>query len=312
MVVSDDLSVKTILEQGHQDAKIRQMIKAGLDPIIALRLVTLCPSQYFRLERVGGIAPGWKADLVIVDSLESFNVRKVIKNGDLVVDNNKLCVDLSTFTFPKIPKNSLKNLNLSDIAIPIGDRSYDTPIRVIGTVKGALITRELIMRPKIVDGCVVSDPERDILKLVVQERHTGSGRVGVGFVKGLRINKGALASSIAHDAHNFIATGTDDVSILNALEWLRNNEGGVVVSDGDNIIASLKLPIGGLMSNESASSVATSLQHVENAAESIGIVDNHPSMILSFLSLSVIPKLKLTDRGYINITENTVLDLFVS
>ena len=312
MVVSDDLSVETILEQGHQDAKIRQMIKAGLGPLTALRLVTLCPCQYFGIGRVGGVAPGWKADLVIVDSLESFNIIKVIKNGNLVVDNSKLCVDLSSFTFSKIPKNILESLKLSDITIPIGDRGYDTPIRVIGTEKGALITRELVMRPTIVDGCVVADPERDILKLVVQERHTGSGRVGVGFVKGLKINKGALASSIAHDAHNFIAAGADDVSILSAMEWLRINEGGVVVSEGENILASLKLPIGGLMSDESASSVAFSLRQVEKAAASIGIVGNHPYMVLSFLSLSVIPKLKLTDRGYINIIENTILDLFVS
>ena len=312
MVVSDDLSVETILEHGHQDAKIRQMIKAGLDPLVALRLVTLSPAQYFGIKRVGGVAPGWKADLLIVDSLKSFNIKKVIKNGNIVFEDDELYVDLSSFTFSKIPENQIESLKLSDITIPIGDRSNDTPIRVIGTEKGALITRELIMRPRIDDGYVVADPERDISKLVVQERHTGSGRVGVGFVKGLKINKGALASSIAHDAHNFIAAGVDDTSILCAMEWLRNNEGGVVVSEGDNILASLKLPIGGLMSNESASSVAASLRQVEKAAASIGIVGNHPCMVLSFLSLSVIPKLKLTDRGYINIIENAILDLFVS
>ncbi|MCL2146240.1 MAG: adenine deaminase [Synergistaceae bacterium] len=312
MVVSDDLSVESILEHGHQDMKIRMMINTGIDPLIALRLVTLSPSQYFGIGRVGGIAPGWKADLVIVDSLESFNVKKVFKNGNLIVDNAELRVSLSGFSFPDIPKNKLVDLKPSDIKIPIGDRSYDNPIRVIGTEKGALLTRELIMRPTIIDGHVVADPERDISKLVVQERHIGSGRVGVGFVKGLGIKKGALASSIAHDSHNFIAAGADDISILSAMEWLRINEGGVVVSEGNDILANLQLPIGGLMSNESASSVADSLRQVEEAAASIGITGNHACMVLSFLSLSVIPKIKLTDKGYVSITENAVLDLFVS
>jgi adenine deaminase len=229
-----------------------------------------------------------------------------------VVNNNQVCVDLNKQNFPEIPKNELVKLKLSDIAIPIGDRKDNTPIRVIGTESGMLVTCELSIRPTLVGGYVVSDPGRDISKLVVQERHTGSGRVGVGFVQGLKIKKGALASSVAHDSHNFIAAGADDASILSAMEWLRINGGGIVVSEGDNILASLKLPIGGLMSDENASSVADSLRQVEEAALGIGITGNHPGMVLSFLSLSVIPELKLTDRGYINITNNSLLDLFVA
>jgi len=310
MAVSDDLSVQSILEDGHQDMKIRQMIKAGLDPLIALRLVTLSPSSYFGIGRVGGIAPGWKADLVVIDSLESFKVKKVFKNGDLVVDNGQMCVNFNEFKFPAIPKNELVKLEISDITIPVGGRSGK--IRVIGTESGSLITWELRMKPAVVDGNVAADPERDIAKLVVQERHTGSKRVGIGFVHGLKIKKGALASSVAHDSHNFIAAGADDVSILSAMEWLRVNEGGVVATEGNNILASLKLPIGGLMSDENASSVAASLLEVEKAASSMGIAGEHPCMVLSFLSLSVIPELKLTDRGYVNITGNELLDLFVA
>lgn len=294
MVVSDDLTPSTIIEFGHQDGKLRMMIEAGVEPLVALRTITLSPAEYFGLRRIGGIAPGWRADLVLVDSLESCKIKKVWKDGKLEFDNGRLIRSVATESFPSLPSNNLKRLTKDDIHIKASGN-----IRVIGVEPGSLVSSELCVSPG----------ENGLAKLVVQERHNGSGRIGLGFVSGLGIREGALASSVAHDAHNFIATGADDESIICAMNWLQENGGGVVVSRGQEIVASLKLPIGGLMCELDAATLARELEKVQQAAANLGITGAHPCMALSFLSLSVIPELKLTDRGYIAITKGGVRDL---
>ncbi|MBP2667761.1 MAG: adenine deaminase, partial [Firmicutes bacterium] len=283
------------------------MCRLGIDPLVALRMVTLSPAEYFMLPRRGGIAPGWIADMALVDSLESCRVDEVWHKGKLVATRGRLCQQTNRdFPLEKMllpPPASADDLRIA--AIPGKQK-----IRVIGWQEGSLLTDSLSLTPRIEQGIVVADPGRDIAKLVVQERNRHTGKISVGFVNGLGLRAGALGASMAHDAHPFIVAGGDDQSILRALAWLRENGGGFVACEGDRVLAALQLPIGGLMSEASLAEVAQGLDAVDQAAAGLGLTGAHPCMALSFLSLSVIPSLKLTDQGYADIGRGGRQELF--
>lgn len=308
MVVSDDLTPTAILQDGYMDAKMRAMCSLGIDPLVALRMVTLTPAEYFGLPRRGGIAPGWLADLVLVDSLESCRVARVWKAGKLVAEAGRVCqqFDRTFAAGPAMPKQPL-----SPAAIQLAAPPGKTKIRLIGWQKGSLLTQSLTAAAKIINGQVVADPEQDIAKLVVQERNGNSGEIAVGFVKGLGLRRGALGASVAHDAHPFVVAGADELSILTALAWLREQGGGLVACEGERILACLPLAVAGLMSDSPLAVVAGALKMVDQAAGGLGVIGDHPCMALSFLSLSVIPSLKLTDQGYVDLARGGRQDLFV-
>jgi adenine deaminase len=199
---------------------------------------------------------------------------------------------------------------LSPAAIELAALPGKTKIRLIGWRKGSLFTESLTAAAKTVKGKVVADPEQDIVKLVVQERNGNSGEIAVGFVKGLGLRRGALGASVAHDAHPFVVAGTDDLSILTALAWLREQGGGMVACEGEKILACLPLAVAGLMSDSPLAVVAGALKKVDQAAGRLGVIGDHPCMALSFLSLSVIPSLKLTDQGYVDLGQGGLQDLF--
>lgn len=308
MVVSDDLTPTAILQNGYMDAKMRAMCSLGIDPLVALRMVTLSPAEYFGLSRRGGIAPGWLADMVLVDSLESCRVARVWKEGKLVAETGRLCqqFDREFATGPALSKQPL----LPE-AIQLAAQPGKTKIRMIGWKKGSLFTESLTATAKLAAGQVVAAPEQDIAKLVVQERNGNSGEIAVGFVKGLGLRRGALGASVAHDAHPFVVAGADDQSILTALAWLREQGGGLVACEGETILSCLPLPVAGLMSDSPLAVVAGALKMVDQAAGGLGVIGDHPCMALSFLSLSVIPNLKLTDQGYVDLGQGGRQSLFV-
>ena len=307
MVVSDDLTPTTIAAEGHMDAKMRSMCRLGFDPLVALRMVTLSPAEYFMLPRRGGIAPGWIADLALVDSLESCRVDEVWKQGRLVAKGGRLCEEIGG-AFPV--ENTELRPPVAVESIRVTAPPNQEKIRVIGWQSGSLLTESLCREPRIESGCVVADPDGDVAQLVVAERHGKFGSVAVGFVSGMNLQFGALGASVAHDAHPFIVAGADDPSILRALSWLRKNGGGFVACEGERVLASLPLPIGGLMSEASLREVADELKVVDAAAAELGIEGAHPCMALSFLSLSVIPSLKLTDQGYVDLAQGGRQELF--
>ena len=308
MVVSDDLTPTAILQDGYMDAKMRAMCSLGIDPLVALRMVTLTPAEYFGLPRRGGIAPGWLADLVLVDSLESCRVARVWKAGKLVAEAGRVCQQFDR-TFAEGP--AMSKQPLSPAVIQLAAPPEKKIIRLIGWQKGSLLTQSLTAAAKIINGQVVADPGQDIAKLVVQERNGNSGKIAVGFVKGLGLRRGALGASVAHDAHPFVVAGADDLSILTALVWLREQGGGLVACEGERILACLPLEVAGLMSDSPLAVVAGALKMVDQAAGGLGVIGDHPCMALSFLSLSVIPSLKLTDQGYVDLAQGGRQDLFV-
>jgi len=313
MLVTDDRHAGDIVSEGHIDNCLRKAVEEGLDPLDAIRMVTLKPAEYFRLLDLGGLSPGKSADIVIVDDLRNFRAEIVLINGRLVAKNGKYLGD----TFKKTPKVTAGAINIGvlkpeDLQIRHPSiKSGKVTVRVIGLIKDQIFTEEHYCEVDVVNGVVEPDPSRDIIKICVVERHKGSGRVGKGFVKGFGLRSGAVASTVAHDSHNIIAVGVNDKDIHRAILRLKEINGGFVIVDGGKVLYDLPLPVAGLMTPLEADKVAEEIKSLETFAAQLGCRIRNPFIALSFLSLPVIPKLKITDYGLINAEELRVVSLFV-
>ena len=296
--VTDDRDPQDLTTRGHIDSMVRRAIELGLDPVEAIRLATYNTAQYFRLYDRGAVAPNFVADFVVLDDLSTFKVESVYKDGNLVAQDGKLLVDVPTVTFSGVTGTvHMGNISENDLRIP-GKAGL---IEVVGIETGQITTTHLREEAPLRDGEIVADPARDLLKLVVIERHHASGNVGLGMVKGFGLRRGALASSVAHDAHNLVIVGVNDSDILRAAKVLQEMGGGFAcVVDGE-VRAKVPLPYGGLVSPLSAHELVQLLHVLDTAAAELGCTLEHPCMTLSFLSLSVIPSLKLTDQGLIDV-----------
>ena len=305
MMVSDDLGPDDLVKNGHVDRLLRRAVEEGLDPVNAVRLVTSNPAEYFGLKLLGGVAPGKLGDLVVVEDLESFRVSMVLINGRLVAKDGKAL-------FPKKTASRIgspMNFTLSPGSLAIGSPSPEAKVRVIEVYDGSLYTSEKVikMRPK--NGFIASSPDRDILKVCVVERYRSTGNVGVGFVRGFGLKRGALASSIAHDSHNIVAVGVRDKDIHRAVNAIKKLGGGIAAV-GDSISA-LSLPVAGLMTDDLPERVAENLVEVNRVAEDLGCPLSSPFSTLSFIALAVIPELKLTDMGLVDVRQSKLVNLIV-
>lgn len=305
--VTDDRHSSDLLKEGHINYLIKMAINQGLDPVMAIQMATINPALYFRLAWRGAVALGYHADLVVVDDLKKFNVVQVFKEGRLVAFDGK-AVPFKFETPPKDVRNTIHIATLSIDSLKV--KADGGKIKAIEVIPGQLTTKKTMIKPKIVDGFIVSDASRDVLKLAVVERHKATGNIGLGFVKGIGLKKGALASTVAHDSHNLIAVGTSDEEMLYAMSELQKIGGGQIVVAEGKVLAALPLPIAGLMSDKSAAEVAEAIEQLDKAAKSLGIPLNNPFMILSFLALPVIPELKLTDKGLVDVGKSEIVPLF--
>lgn len=306
LLVSDDRHPADLLQEGHIDAILRKAVSLGLDPLTALRMVTLNAVERFGLQKLGALAPGYQADLVVLEDLESFRAAKVMKRGRWVAEDGVLLqADLPS----PPPLRSTVTVAWDKIS-GIGVKAESGSMRVIGLVPDQIITEDLAMEAKIEGGLVVADPDRDILKMCVFERHRGTGNVGIGFIKGFGLKSGALASTVAHDSHNIVVVGVSDEEIITAVRAIESLGGGQVVVEGVNIIAGLPLPIAGLMSDKPLKEVAEGVERLKEAARSLGCGAAEPFMALSFMALPVIPSLKLTDRGLFDVNAFAHVPLF--
>ena len=304
--VTDDRDPQDLMTRGHIDSMVRRAIELGLDPVEAVRLASYNTAQYFRLYDRGAIAPNFVADLVVLDDLKMFKVESVYKEGKLVAQDGRLLVDAPTVTFTGVTGTvHIGNIDENDLRIP----GKPGLIEVIGIEPGQITTRHLQEEASVRDGEIVADPDRDLLKLVVIERHHATGNVGLGIVKGFGLRKGALASSVAHDAHNLVIAGVNDDDILQAARVLEEMGGGFAcVVDGE-VRGKVPLPYGGLVSPLPATELVQQLHALEMTAAELGCALEHPCMTLSFLSLSVIPSLKLTDQGLIDVESFRLVSL---
>lgn len=305
--VSDDRHPLDLLNNGHLNYSIKKAVRLGLDPILAIQMVTVNPSEYLHLEDQGAVAPGYRADLVVLEDLQDFKVKKVFKDGNLVAEDGRLI--LGEFITERIVIRSTMNLDSTGIR-NIKVKEEGDRIKVIEIIPGQIHTRKRIEKTKVIDGEVVSDIERDILKVAVFERHMASGRIGIGFVKGFGFKRGAIASSVAHDSHNLIAVGVNDREIeKSVMEIIRMKGGQVVVAD-EEVIASLPLPIAGLISDRPIEEVTMKVKDLIDASKKIGCILDNPFMALSFLSLPVIPEMKITDKGLVDVEKFRIVPLF--
>jgi adenine deaminase len=304
--VTDDRDPLDLTTRGHIDSMVRRAVELGLDAVEAIRLASYNTAQYFRLYNRGAIAPGFVADLVLLDDLDTFQVESVYKDGVLVAQNGRLLVDVPTSAFTGVTNTvRIGDIREDDLRIP----GQPGLVEVVGIEPGQITTRHLQAEALVRDGEIIADPSRDLLKLAVIERHHASGHVGLGLVKGFGLRKGALASSVAHDAHNLVIAGVHDSDILKAAYTLQEMGGGFAcVVDGE-VLASVPLPYGGLVSPLPAAELVEQLRKIDAVAEELGCVLDHPFMTLSFLSLSVIPSLKLTDQGLVDVETFTLLPL---
>jgi adenine deaminase len=305
--VTDDRHPKDILEEGHIDFMVRTAIADGIKPVSAVRLATINCAEYFKLDKLGAIAPGYIADVLVLDSLNKIKVEMVFKRGKLVARDGEL-LELET-TPPKISLRSsvnIKFLKSDDFRIPANGKQ----IRAIEILPKEIKTREVVADVKVVDGAAVSDPERDIVKVLVIERHHASDNIGRGFVTGLGLKRGAVASSVSHDSHNIVVAGVNDADMLEAVIEICRMKGGLsIVSDG-KVLASLALPVAGLMSEEPMVKVKEDLERMEEVAGEVGIAIDDPFMALSFITLAVVPDLKLTDLGLFDVNKFKFVDIF--
>jgi adenine deaminase len=308
-LVSDDILPQDLLTEGHVDRLLRRAVRLGLDPVEAVRMVTLNPADYFGLTQRGGIAPGYKADIVAVDDLKDFRVRWVMKGGRIVACRERVSILLKEVTPPTRLSRSVKAIPVYSGELQIPYRRGD--IRVIGLIPNSLITHSLKLKPKVKNGSVVADIDRDLLKVVVRDRYRRSRVMGIGFVKGFGLREGAIASTVAHDSHNIIALGKGDKNIAKAINYLIQIGGGMTVIKAGRVVADLPLPIGGLLSHKRAKWVAQRMMRLDKACSQLGTSLPHPFIALSFLALSVIPELKITDRGLVDVRSESLVSLFL-
>ncbi|MCB1054520.1 MAG: adenine deaminase [Acidobacteria bacterium] len=305
---TDDRQPADLLDEGHIDFMVRTAIAEGIDPMIALRMATCNTANYFRLHDRGSICPGKRADLIAFHDLEAPRPHLVWRGGRLVARDGAMVVPRR-----ETPVRSLRgSMNVDwrnlDLSIPAEGHTA----RVIGVIPDQLVTERLEAEVKVVDGKAVADPDRDLLKMVVIERHMASGAVGKGFVRGIGLKRGALASSVAHDHHNLVVTGVDDLSMWTAARRSGALGGGLVVALGEEVLAEVPLPVGGLMSTEPIEAVRAQLDAALGAAKELGSTLHDPFMALSFLALEVIPTLKLTDQGLVDVDRFDFVPLWVA
>ncbi len=307
MWCTDDRHPHDLIEEGHIDSIVRSAVHAGIDPVTAIQMATIHPASYFGLRDKGAIAPGRSADLVFFSDMSKLVVEKVFCRGRLIAEKGRMLPSIERPASIEVP--SCMNLGTRTVDFSISAESGQ--IRVIDIVPDQVVTRQATVTAKISHAKAVSDPGRDLIKLAVVERHQGTGNVGKAFVRGFGLKKGALASSVAHDSHNIIVLGADDSDMAAACEAIITMGGGFVAVDAGEILAGLPLPIAGLMSNDSLLMVKTQLDAVIQAAHHLGVVLKDPFMALSFLALPVIPELKLTDLGLVDVTAFKFVSLFV-
>jgi adenine deaminase len=307
MFVTDDRHLPDLINEGHMNFLLRKAIGLGLNPITAIQMTTINPARYFGLTDKGAIGPGMRADLVVLDDLQEFKPRMVFRGGNMVAQDGHL---LPLKEKPKdVPLRSSMNINWSktgDLELPV----QGTRAKVIGVNPDSIVTESLLEEVKSQDGLAVADVQRDILKMAVIERHLASGNVGLGFVKGLGLKRGALGSSVAHDSHNLVLVGTNDADMLLAAREIERMRGGLAVVAEGRVLAQLPLPIAGLMSEEPFEKVNEKLLELLDAAHELGSSLHDPFMTLSFLALPVIPSLKLTDKGLVDVTQFKFVPLF--
>jgi adenine deaminase len=280
------------------DQSLRLAVAAGLDPIRAIRMATWNAADYWRLDGIGAVAPGYEANLVVLDDLESFNVAMTIFQGTIVARDGALVAELPS---SPVPEFMLQSVNMAPLMLKDLRLDPKEANHAVEVIHGQIVTKLTHVRPVIRNDQAVVDPENDLLKLVCVERHHATGRVGVGYVKGFGLKRGAIASTISHDAHNIVAVGVEDTDILAAIAIVAESQGGLAAVAEGLVLAHLPLPIAGILSDRPLEEVAAAYDQLEGTARGLGSTLPSPFGLLAFMALSVIPAARVTDKGFVRV-----------
>jgi adenine deaminase len=300
MFCTDDREPGFIVEEGHINQMVRVAVEEGISPEDAVVMATINPASYHRLRHLGAIAPGYQADILVLDDLRSFKPRQVLKRGAA-----------PRFAKLEVPEWVRQTMHLAPVTaasfrIPAGPKH----IRVIRVIPAQLLTGTDVVEPTVHDGAlIVADPRRDLVKIAVLERHHATGRIGLGFATNIGLKRGAFASTVAHDAHNVVVLGVEDTDMAACARRLAEIGGGIVVAESGRVVEELPLPVAGLMSDQPLADVYERLRSMERRLAALGVTMAAPFMTLSFLALSVIPELKITDRGLVDVARFELVPL---
>ena len=304
---TDDRQPADLLNEGHIDFLVRTAIAEGVDPLMAIRMATLNTAEYFQLRDRGGIAPGKRADLVVFSDLKNIHAEMVFRGSKLAVQEGRVIPWERPLKSIFLRSSMNVNWERVNLRIPAEGRRG----RIIGVLPDQLITEHLVEDLTIENGEVICDPGLDVAKIAVIERHLATGNFGLGLVKGIGLMRGAIASSVAHDSHNIVVVGADDASMLKAAHTVAEMRGGMAAVEGDRVLARLPLPIAGLMSDQPIETVRDQMEDLLRAAHQLGSHLHDPFMAMSFLALPVIPSLKITDKGLVDVDKFQIVPLFV-
>ena len=305
LLVSDDREPEDLVKEGHMDFICKKLIKLELDPVWVFIMASWNAAQCFNLPKLGAIAPGYRADFNVIsteDNFQNFQVDKVFKGGKLIAEDGRYLGDILEVDRGKLGQNSLhiSDITLGDLQIKVAEEG-NYKVHVIGAQQDLIISYHLTFDMYSKDGQLKADTERDILKVAVIERHKATGNIGLGFVHGFGIKNGALASTVAHDSHNLVVVGDNDKDMLVCIKELERLHGGLVIASQGKVLASLALPVCGLVSPEPLEQVEASIQKLHGCAYKLGSKFKRPFMCLAFMTLPVVPHLKLTDLGLVDV-----------
>jgi adenine deaminase len=290
------------------DYRLSLCVENGISPEIAIKMATINTARYFGLNNLGAVAPGYRADIVVVEDLNSFSVKMVIKDGKVVWDG-KLRVEVTDVKAPQEIRNSVRMPEIKKDDLKI--KAKGKICRVIELIPGQIVTKQSEMELPVENGFVLPDPKQNVAKIAVIDRHDRGKHIGIGFVKGFGLKKGAIASSVSHDSHNCICVGMNDEDMLTAIKRIGEMQGGFVVVDKE-VKSELPLPIAGLISDLPYGEVRNRLERLYESAREFGVEIEHPFTALSFLALPVIPELKITDFGLVDVNRMSLVSLWVT
>ncbi len=312
-LVTDDRHPEDLISEGHIDHVIRRAIEEGVDPITAIQMATINTAEHFNQDQdIGSVSPGKFGDVLILDDLKSVEISVVIADGKVVAKEGKLIEELKPPTYPSFAKNTVrvkKRPTYSDLEIKAPIDEGSVKVHVIGVLEGKVNTKHLVEELEVREGKIIPDPERDLAKVAVIERHKLTGNIGKGFVKGFGFRKGAVASTVAHDSHNLLVVGTNDKDMAVAANKLIDIGGGMIAILEGSVIGLVELPIAGIMSDRPIEDVAEKVEELEKAWRDLGCEMASPFMTMSLLALSVLPELRITDKGLIDTVEFKKIDL---
>lgn len=314
VLISDDTHPDTLVNDGHLDHIVKRAVEEGIDVLSAIQMVTINCAQCFQMDHeLGSIAPGKCADIVFIDDLEKLNITKVIIDGHVVAEDGKMVIDMPAYTFPEEATNTMhiKETITPDSFKINTDKKDKAEVRVIEIIPVKVGNYERHLLLPVVNGEIQADPSQDVLKVTVFERHKYTGTKGYGFVKGFEIKKGAVASTVAHDAHNLLVAGTNDEDMALAANTLVESGGGMVVVADGKVLAHVALPIAGLMSEKPVEEMAELVEKLDDAWKEIGCPHVSPYMTMALLNLACLPELRLTNRGLVDCTSFQFVNLEV-